>query len=210
MSDLIFWDVDTQYDFIMPDGKLYIQGAEGILPRLAELTSYARRSNIPIFGSVDYHASDDAELSEDPDFQATFPPHCLQGERGQEKVAETIPAGPLWIGTQPLGQVVDEVRGHSGEVFFRKQQFDVFTNPNVDPVLNAIAPKRIVLYGVALDVCNAFAINGFLDRNTAPISLVLDATQAIDTDRGNRFVEEWKQRGIRVVSTKDVVSGGIG
>ena len=35
---VIFWDVDTQHDFMDPDGKLYVKGAELIMPKLAQLT----------------------------------------------------------------------------------------------------------------------------------------------------------------------------
>ena len=35
---VIFWDVDTQHDFMDPDGKLYVQGAELIKPKLEQLT----------------------------------------------------------------------------------------------------------------------------------------------------------------------------
>ena len=73
-------------------------------------------------------------------------------------------------------------------------------------MLNAIAPDRIVLYGVALDVCNAHAINGFLKRDTAPIQLVRDATQAIIPERGDLMVAEWRQRGVEVVSTDHIVN----
>jgi len=41
-SDLmLFWDVDTQLDFMMPGGSLYIAGAEKIIPNLRELTAWA-------------------------------------------------------------------------------------------------------------------------------------------------------------------------
>ncbi len=207
MPGTIFWDVDTQYDFIMPDGKLYIADAEKILPNLERLTACARQRDIPIFGSVDFHNPDDPEISHAPDFRDTFPPHCLKGTPGQEKVPETRPENPLWIDSdaQDADVLNHRVQNHAGEVIFRKQRFDVFTNPNVDPVLNAVRPDRIVLYGVALDVCNAHAINGLLERNTAPIHLVTDATRAIVPQRGEELVNGWKARGVKIVTTHQIV-----
>lgn len=206
MPRVIFWDVDTQYDFIMPDGDLYVTGAEAILPNLQRLTRHAQQRGISIFGSVDNHRLDDPEISDRPDFQNTFPPHCIAGTSGQQKVPETRPRNPLWIDPDAPADLVAQVQNHRGEILFRKQRFDVFTNPHVDPVLNAIAPDRIVLYGVALDVCNAHAINGFLKRDTAPIQLVRDATQAIIPERGDLMVAEWRQRGVEVVSTDHIVN----
>ena len=206
MPRVIFWDVDTQYDFIMPDGDLYVTGAEAILPNLQRLTRHAQQRGIPIFGSVDNHRLDDPEISARPDFQNTFPPHCIAGTSGQQKVPETRPRNPLWIDPDAPADLIAQVQNHRGEILFRKQRFDVFTNPHVDPVLNAIAPDRIVLYGVALDVCNAHAINGFLKRDTAPIQLVRDATQAIIPERGDLMVAEWQQRGVEVVSTDHIVN----
>jgi hypothetical protein len=37
----VFWDVDTQVDFMSPEGKLYVPGAETIAPNLGRLTDYA-------------------------------------------------------------------------------------------------------------------------------------------------------------------------
>lgn len=206
MPRVIFWDVDTQYDFIMPAGNLYVTGAEAILPNLQRLTRHAQHQGIPIFGSVDNHRLDDPEISNQPDFQNTFPPHCIAGTSGQQKVPETRPQNPLWIDPDAPADLIAQVQNHRGEILFRKQRFDVFTNPHVDPVLNAINPDRIVLYGVALDVCNAHAINGFLKRDTAPIQLVRDATQAIIPERGDLMVAEWQQRGVEVVSTDHIVN----
>ena len=83
----------------------------------------------------------------------------------------------------------------------------MFTNPNVDPILNAISPDRILVYGVALDVCNAYAIEGFLERKTAKVALVRDATRAINPKRGDGLVSKWRQQGVEILSTREVVSG---
>jgi nicotinamidase/pyrazinamidase len=215
MTRTVFWDVDTQHDFIMPDGGLYIPGAEAILPNVAVLTGFAREKRLPLLGSVDYHAPGDSEISDRPDFRETFPPHCLAGTPGQEKVEATRPKDPLFIDSRPedkvsLKQRVKQHLGRGGEVIFRKQRFDVFSNPNVDTVLEAVRPDRIVVYGIALDVADRYAIDGLLDRKRYRVALVQDATRAIRPDEGERLVADWTSRGVCMMTTGQIVGGVLG
>ncbi len=209
MTKVIFWDVDTQYDFMMPDGKLYVKGAERISQNLKRLTEYARRNGIQICGSVDYHLVTDAEISESPDFQETYPAHCLRGTPGQEKVESTKPLNPLWIDTvkYDAATLKQSITGHRGEVIFRKQRFDVFSNPNVVDLLDVIGPTDIVVYGVALDVCDAHAIEGFLRIGKYNLYLVEDAVRAIREEKGKELIEAWSRRGVKVIGTDDVEDG---
>jgi nicotinamidase/pyrazinamidase len=209
LQKLIFWDVDTQYDFMMPDGKLYVPGAETLVGNLSRLTAYARAHGIQICGSVDYHLLSDAEISDKPDFHETFPPHCLQGTTGQEKIAATKPAKPLWIENSRYdrGRLRELVTAHGGEILFRKQRFDVFSNPNVLDFLDIVEPAGIVVYGVALDVCDAHAIEGFLKLGSFKVFLVKDAAKAIYEDKGKELLEEWANRGVTLLDTSEVEEG---
>lgn len=210
-----FWDVDTQHDFLMPDGKLYVQGAEGLLPNLQALTGFARERGIPILGSVDYHTLEDAEISEHPDFRETYPPHCLVGTPGQEKVPATQPRDPLWIDSRPedkeaLKRRVKEHLARGGEVIFRKQRFDVFSNPNVDTVLDAVRPDRVVVYGVALDVCDRYAIEGLLERKRFRVALVQDAARPIRPQEAPPLLESWAARAVCLLTTDQIIGGALG
>ena len=120
MLKLIFWDVDTQYDFMMELGNLYVPDAESIIPNLEKLTQYARTHSIPILGSVDEHTEENTELSAEPDFQDTFPPHCIKGTLGQEKIDATKPRNPLWIESQQYDgtELSRLVKEHDGEIIF--------------------------------------------------------------------------------------------
>ncbi|MCL5267703.1 MAG: cysteine hydrolase [Bacteroidetes bacterium] len=208
---LIFWDVDTQYDFMMPDGKLYVPGAESLIPNLTRLTAFARSNGIRICGSVDYHVMGDTEISNDPDFHETFPPHCLQGTAGQEKIGATKPKNPLWIDGNRYdpGLLKRLLENHRGEIILRKQKFDVFSNPNISDVLDFLRPTEIVIYGVALDVCDAHAIEGFLRLNKYNLYLVTDAVRAIYEDKGRELIESWTQRGVKLISTSVVERGTL-
>ena len=75
----ILWDVDTQVDFIDPDGKLAVPGAAAVVPAMARLVGWARASGIAHVASADDHELTDPEISDEPDFTSTFPPHCLRG-----------------------------------------------------------------------------------------------------------------------------------
>jgi nicotinamidase/pyrazinamidase len=203
MAGILFWDVDTQYDFIFSDGKLYVPAAEDILPQLAKLTRHARQRGIRIVASVDHHGLGDAELAAPPDFRDTFPPHCLAGTPGAEKVDATRARDPLWVDAAPIAE--DAVRGWGGEIVIRKQRFDVFSNPNAERVLAALAPDEVVVYGVAQDVCDRYAIEGLLLRGYR-VAAVRDAMKPIRPEEGARLLDEWAARGVRIVDAAAVMA----
>ena len=212
MPRIIFWDVDTQHDFIRADGKLYVGGSEEIVPALAALTDHAHARGIPIVASADDHQPGHRELSDTPDFRETFPPHCMHGTPGQAKIPETALDHPLVIEPEPQDPAVLAARiaAHRGDFLLLKHWFDVFTNANVPVLLRTLAPTDIVLYGVALDVCNRYAIDGLLaDYPPARIWLVADATRAIDPDAAPALLDGWRSRSVHVVSTADVTGGRV-
>lgn len=209
MPTTIHWDVDTQVDFMHATGRLYVPGSMEIIPVLERLTRHAHDRGIRIIASADDHVPGHRELSDTPDFVTTFPEHCMRGTPGQRKITETALRHPLVIDPTPRdpNTLADEVRAHDGDILFLKHWFDVFTNPNVAPVVTALAPARIVLYGVALDVCNRYAINGLLERFPGlPISLVTDATRAIDPARSEALLADWSARGVVLTTTDEVLA----
>lgn len=211
MTRLLFWDVDTQYDFVRSDGLLYVAGSEEIRPVLRALTDYAHQHGIRIVASADDHVPGHRELSDTPDFQTTFPPHCMRGTAGQRKVSETPLRNPLVFEPEPMdpAKVRRHVAVHEGDLLFHKHWFDVFTNVNVEPALDELDPDVIVLYGVALDVCNRYAIEGLLGRRPqTQLLLVTDAVRAIDPAAGERLLADWQGRGVRLVTSNDILRGG--
>ena len=210
MAATIFWDVDTQHDFMRPEGKLYIPGAETIAPTLRALTEHAHRERIRIVASADEHVAGHRELSATPDFLTTFPEHCMRGTPGQRKIAETALHEPLVIEPEADPGVAARVRGHQGDILLHKHWFDVFTNENVPAVLDALAPTRIVLYGVATDVCDKYAIEG-LRRHYRSVDLwfVADAARAIHPERNEALLAEWRASGVRLTDAAAVLRGEV-
>ncbi len=204
MSGLIFWDVDTQVDFMHPDGKLYVPEAEQLVANLKALSDFAHARGIRVVASADDHIAGDPELSDHPDFVETFPPHCMRSTKGQKKIPETALEAALVIDPVPVDPqtLKDRVRKHGGDILFNKNRFDVFTNPNVEPVLEVLDPDEIVVYGVALDVCNRYAIEGLLGRRPqTKVFVVTDASKPIATDKKDALLDDWVQRGAALVTT---------
>lgn len=207
MTTRVFWDVDTQVDFMRPDGKLYVGGAETIVSNLAALTRFAHDTGVRIVASSDNHDPTDEELSDAPDFSDTFPPHCLRGTPGQARIPETVLRDVLVVAPEdPRASVLERLERHAGDILFHKHYFDVFTNPNVEPVVNALGFDAVVLYGVALDVCNRYAVEGLLSRHPGiALSVVTDAVRAIDEDSRDDLLGDWQSRGVSLVRTAEVV-----
>jgi len=193
---LIFWDVDTQADFMLPEGKLYVPGAEAIIPTLAGLTQWAVQHHVPVIASADAHQPDDEEFS-------LYPPHCLAGTPGQRKIPETTLSPQLTI---PNRRVVELPRvKRYAQVVLEKQKFDVFTNPNADSLLVQLMRPEVVLYGVVTEICVAAATRGLLDRGCR-VSVVEDAIHHLDAGKSRAFLEEVRFRGASTVTAGQLLA----
>ena len=201
----ILWDVDTQVDFMLPEGKLYVPGAEETIPAAERLVAWARERGVVHVASADDHELTDPEISDEPDFANTFPPHCLRGTRGAQKVPETEQADPLPLASLPIppGLLPQWIDGRR-ELRLLKKNFDVFTNPNADPLLRVLDPDEIVVFGVATDVCDDAAIRGFLARGRR-VLFVEEAARGLDEGRTAACTAAWREGGVAFVSVDDVL-----
>jgi nicotinamidase/pyrazinamidase len=191
---LIFLDVDTQVDFMLPTGSLYVAGAEKIIPNLKMLMDYAREQGIPVLSSADAHAPDDPSFAE-------WPPHCVVGTPGQRRIPET-----RW----PMARVIPNRAGAfvpmsslAGQSIVEKQAYDVTTNLNFETILEAMGARRFVVFGVATEYCVRGSVLGLRKRGK-PVDVVVDAIRAINEDGGKKAVEEMVAAGARLVSTEEI------
>src|SRR6266516_739095 len=206
MSGRILWDVDTQNDFMLPEGKLYVPGAEEAAPAMARLVAAARAAGVVHVASADDHVLTAPEISDAPDWRNTYPPHCLRGTPGAERIPETEQEDPLPLSLTPYppGLVPALVKGRR-ELLLLKKNFNVFTNPNADPLLDALDPEEIVVFGVATDVCDDAAIRGFLQRGRR-VRFVEDAARGLDDERVATCTAAWRERGVVFTTAEEAVA----
>jgi nicotinamidase/pyrazinamidase len=223
--EVVFWDVDTQFDFMTPPhagGKLYVRdpgdesdpGAVRIVPALERLSGFARDRKILRVATGDWHTLEHREIDPvSPDFETTYPPHCMAGEEGSRKIGVTQLRDPLLL---PLGahaatawDIARRAVREGRDVFVQKEEFSCFTgNPATEALIEALNPNAIVVYGVALDVCVRYAVEGMLDRGWT-VYVVEDATWGLGLEEPEELLERWAARGAVRVTTDQVTSGAI-
>ena len=176
----VFFDVDTQLDFMYPAGALYVPGAETIVDKIAALNRYAGRNGIVVISDVDAHAEDD------PEFQ-TWPPHCVAGTLGQQKPAMTLLEKRIVIPNVPTDLALDGVQ----QILLEKQTLDCFSDVNLPGLLERLGAERYVVYGVVTEICVKFAAWGLL-KTGKRVELVTDAVRSLNdaaaADMTNAFL----------------------
>jgi len=200
----LFWNVDTQEDFIDQSGKLYVQGAEEIRPVLKQITDFAKAEGIRVVNTCDYHHINSEELSSAPDFATSFPQHCLAGSSGAEFISETLPESPILIDWDLDLAIYAEFDNPERfrNIVIRKDAFDVFTgNPYADKVVAILQPDQVFVYGVSTNVCVDKAVIGLAERGIK-VYVFKDAIKELP-NLPLPF-ETWKAKGIELISFADV------
>jgi nicotinamidase/pyrazinamidase len=191
--DLILWGVDTQADFMLPGGKLYVPGAEKLLPNIRRLTDAARDGRVFLVSHGCYHPPDD------PEFQV-FPPHCVKGTPGSDFVADAITDRVIRVTNDPTASLPADLLEYQ-QILLEKQTLDIFESLHAGSLVDRLPREAaFVVFGVVTEYCVRFAAKGLLERGRT-VCLVHDAIETLDTDEGRRTVAELETLGAELITT---------
>jgi nicotinamidase/pyrazinamidase len=202
----IYWEVDAQRDFMLPGGKLYVPGAEKILPNINRLVEAVRQGRVFLISSADAHNLSDPELRE-------WPPHCLKGDPGADLVPEASTPNPLIIPNEAKFTAPQNTSGY-GQVILQKNTLDVFDNPHTDAILKRLnsagspafdPDHEVVVFGVATEYCVQRAAEGLLRRGHR-VTIVTDAVRSIDFEKGRQVLASLQSNGARRITTDEALA----
>ncbi|MBV8053580.1 MAG: cysteine hydrolase [Acidobacteriaceae bacterium] len=191
--DIIFWEVDTQKDFMLPGGKLYVPGAEKLLPNIRKLTQAARDGRVFLVSHGCFHAPDD------PEFQI-FPPHCVKGTEGSEYIPEAL-AGKVYRVSNDSSATLPPDLFQYQQVLLEKQTLDIFQSRHADDLVK-LFPRdaQFVVFGVVTEYCVAFAAKGLLQRGHR-VSIVKDAIETLKPEDAQNMIAELTRLGANFITT---------
>jgi nicotinamidase/pyrazinamidase len=194
----ILWEVDAQADFMLPGGKLYVPGAEKIIPNIARLVKAAIETGTLIVSSRDAHTQND------PEFQR-FPPHCIAGTPGAEIIPEGLAKDFRTIRNEASRELPKDIL-NSPQVIFEKQTLDVFDNPKAAVLVDRLpANTDYIVFGVATEYCVRLAAKGLLDRRRK-VSIVKDAIEALSPEAARQALGELLSQGARLITTGETLA----
>lgn len=218
----VYVDVDTQHDFCAADGALFVAGAPTAMPWCAKLVAEAVRDGAPLVGSVDSHAHNAWEFATNGNLgphgeKPGFPPHCVKGTPGWLKLPETLPARFVFVPVVPDVEAVARIPSGTQGVYFEKEVYSLFVNPNAARVLDALAPEgpvEFVVFGVATDYCVRAAALGLVDwiatrpgRAGSRVVVASDAIAAVTAEGGAAACAEMSAAGVVFAPTATLLGG---
>jgi nicotinamidase/pyrazinamidase len=191
--NLVFWEVDTQADFMLPGGKLYVPGAERLLPNIRRLTGAARQGRVFLVSHGCYHTKDDPEFK-------TFPPHCIKGTTGCAVVPEALTEKVVTVPNEATSSLPRDLSQYQ-QVHLEKQTLDIFESRHAGELVKRLADDaEFVVFGVVTEYCVRFAAKGLLERGRR-VAVVRDAIETLKREDGQRTVNELEGLGAKFITT---------
>ncbi|MFE5733228.1 isochorismatase family protein [Streptomyces sp. NPDC056528] len=181
--------VDVQKDFC-EGGDVPVNGATGLAVALADLVRGAGDRYAHVVATRDHHIDPGDHFSDEPDFEDSFPVHCVAGTEGAEfhpDFAAAVASG-----------AVDEVflkGAHSAS----KSGFEGATASGapLGDWLRARGVDGVDVVGIGTDHCvKATAFGGV--REGFDVRVLLDHTVGVAADSTDRALDELRAAGVEL------------
>ena len=187
-----------QRDFVLPGGRLYVPGAEKLLPNIRRLTDAARAGKVFLVSSGDFHSPNDSEFQ-------TFPPHCMKGESGSELVPEAITTKIARVENTAVARLPEDLSQYQ-QILLEKQTLDIFQTRHADALVDKLGTQaEFVVFGVVTEFCVNCAVKGLLQRKRH-VAVVKDAIATLKRDDGDSSVKAWQDLGARLITTDQALN----
>ena len=197
-SNVIFWEVDTQADFMLPGGKLYVPGAEHLLPNIRRLTDAARQGRVFLVSHGCFHAKDDPEFK-------TFPPNCIKGTAGSAYVPDALTEKVVSVPNEPTAALPSDLAQYQ-QILLEKQTLDIFESRHADELVKRLGKNaEFVVFGVVTEYCVRLAAKGLLKRGRR-VSVVKDAIETLNAEDGARTLAELQALGAKFITTDQALA----
>ncbi|MBI2658787.1 cysteine hydrolase [Candidatus Woesearchaeota archaeon] len=186
MKGAIFFDIDTQYDFMHNNGKFYVKDAEDIIPNLGAITQFALINNIPVFASIDNNG-----------FKKEH------GEWNQLKIPETRLYNAAIVPNKKLTDEKIKQLKKENKLLIEKHEHNAFSNPNLRLILNGT--KKAYVYGVATDYCVKEVV---LELRSMKIEtyVIRDAIKPVSKKTENKQLALFRKKGAKFLTTQQLLS----
>ena len=196
-QDFIFWEVDAQVDFMLPGGKLYVPGAEKLLPNIRRLTDAARQERVFLVSHGCFHTPNDPEFS-------IFPPHCVKGTAGAELVPEALTDKIARVPNEAKAKLPEDLSKYQ-QILLEKQTLNIFESRHADALVERLEPQaECVVFGVVTEYCVSFAVKGLLERGRR-VAVVQDAIETLKREDGEKAIGELKNLGARLTTAEQAL-----
>jgi nicotinamidase/pyrazinamidase len=196
--NVVFWEVDTQADFMLPGGKLYVPGAERLLPNIRKLTDASRQGRVLLVSHGCYHTKDDPEFK-------TFPSHCVKGTPGAAYVPEAMTERVVTVPNDVDAKLPDDLAAYQ-QLHLEKQTLDIFESRHADELVKRLPGNaEFIVFGVVTEYCVRFAAKGLLERGRR-VSVVQDAIETLRAADGDRTLAELKALGAKFITTDQALA----
>ncbi len=197
-QDFIFWEVDVQSDFMLPEGKLYVPGAEKLLPNIRSLTDAARHGQVFLVSHGCFHPPDDPEFK-------IFPPHCVKGTAGAELVPEALTDKVARVPNDPEEKLPEDLSRYQ-QILLEKQTLNIFESRHADALVHRLGTQaEFVVFGVVTEYCVSFAVKGLLERGRR-VAVLQDAIETLKSEDGQKTIAELERLGARLTTTHQALS----
>ena len=196
--EFVFWEVDVQRDFMMPGGRLYVRGAEKLLPNIRRLTDAARQGKVFLVSHGCFHTPDDPEFK-------TFPLHCLKGTSGSDLVPEALTEKVARVPNEPAAKLPADL-SHYQQILLEKQTLNIFESKHADELVQRLGKQaEFVVFGVVTEYCVSFAAKGLLQRGRR-VAVVQDAIETLKKEEGEFTIAELQKMGARLTTTEEALA----